>query len=138
MADFLWFSYFHTALYQVTDGRFGHWLWHRMELMHTIGAVSGTPRPVTVQYYPVRPQGVVVIPSNNGQPRPPAWWFNLQATPDIDIQIGREKQRVRADVLGEDECSRCRDLMRRINPRIDRYVKLSGRDIPLLLLRRVS
>lgn len=138
MANFLWFGKLHTAVYQATDGRLGHWLWHRMVLMHTVGAKSGLPRSVTVQYYPVHPEGVVVIPSNNGQAMPPAWWFNLQATPEINIQIGRDKRRVRAEVLAANERAECWALMRQINPQIDRYVELSGREIPAILLRTLG
>ena len=138
MANVLWFGKLHSAVYQATDGRLGHWLWHRMVLMHTIGAKSRALRSVTVQYYPVHAEGVVVIPSNNGQSRPPAWWFNLQANPDITIQIGRDQLRVRAEVLGDKEHARCWDLMRQVNPQIDHYVELSGRHIPAVLLRRLS
>ena len=110
MANYLWFGKLHSKLYQLTGGRLGHWMWHRMVLMHTIGAKSGELRDVTVQYYPLHDAGVLVIPSNNGQPKPPAWWFNLKAHPDIAIQLGREHRRVKALIQGKQVIT-CGDIV---------------------------
>jgi deazaflavin-dependent oxidoreductase (nitroreductase family) len=35
----------------------------------------------------------LVVPSNGGADKPPAWLFNLEAKPEVEIQIGRQRQK---------------------------------------------
>jgi len=39
---------------------------------------------------------LAVITSNAGRDHQPAWWLNLQAQPDAEIEIGKERRPVRA------------------------------------------
>jgi deazaflavin-dependent oxidoreductase (nitroreductase family) len=39
---------------------------------------------------------VAVITSNAGRDREPAWWLNLQADPEAEVAIGKERRPVRA------------------------------------------
>ncbi len=45
----------------------------------------------------------VVIASNFGQERPPAWWLNLESTPDCVVQIRGLRIAVRARELSGEE-----------------------------------
>ncbi|HEY3999793.1 MAG TPA: nitroreductase/quinone reductase family protein [Candidatus Xenobia bacterium] len=38
----------------------------------------------------------ILIASNAGEPNHPAWYFNLQAHPEVTVQVGREVKRMRA------------------------------------------
>lgn len=138
MANYLWFSKLHTRLYLATNGLVGHKLWHPMVLMHTIGAKSGTVRTAPVQYYPLDESGIIVLASNNGQPRPPAWWFNIKSNPEFTIQVGREKRRVRAETVDSQRRQQLWPLMRAQNSNIDSYAERSGREIPVILLRTLE
>ena len=42
----------------------------------------------------------LVVASNGGADRPPTWLYNLQAKPDVEIQIGREHRKGTARVVG--------------------------------------
>jgi deazaflavin-dependent oxidoreductase (nitroreductase family) len=42
----------------------------------------------------------LVVASNGGADRNPAWLFNLRADPEVEIQIGRERQKANARILG--------------------------------------
>ena len=138
MANYLWFSKLHTKLYLATDGRIGHNLWQPMVLMHTIGAKSGVVRTTPVQYYPLDSAGIIVLASNNGQVKPPAWWFNIQSTPEFTIQVGREKRRVRAETVNAQRRQQLWPLMRAQNSNIDGYAEQSGRELPVILLRTLE
>jgi len=138
MANYLWFSKLHAKVYLASGGRIGHKLWHPMVLMHTIGARTGTVRTVPVQYYPLDDNGIIILASNNGQPKPPAWWFNIKANPEIDIQVGREKRRVCAEVVSVDRRQRLWPQIRAMNDNVDNYVEKSGREIPVILLRTLA
>ena len=109
-----------------------------MVLMYTKGARSGELRVVPLQYYPVADDGIVVIASNNGHTRHPAWYYNLKAHPQIDVLVGRERRRV---------CAREVDGARRallwpkivaINPQATAYASRAGREIPVLILRTLQ
>ena len=138
MANYLWFSKLHVKVYQGTGGRIGHKLWHPMVLLHTIGARSGLVRTTPVQYYPLDDNGIIILASNNGQPKPPAWWFNIKAKPEFTIQVGSEKRRVYAEIVNADRRQQLWPQMRNQNSHIDGYVEKSGRDIAVILLRTVE
>ena len=48
----------------------------------------------------------VVIASNGGAPQHPGWFHNLTAQPDVEIQVGRARIPVRAQVAAGEERSR--------------------------------
>ena len=68
----------------------------------TTGRISGQPRSVMLAYVP-DPDGFVVIASNAGAEHDPAWWRNLQASPDALVREGRSTHAVRMRQLDGDE-----------------------------------
>jgi deazaflavin-dependent oxidoreductase (nitroreductase family) len=40
-----------------------------------------------------------VVASNGGADRHPAWLHNLQANPEVEIQLGRERQKATCRVI---------------------------------------
>ncbi len=90
---------FHEMLYKRTDGRIGH----RMIgvptlLLRTTGRRSGQTRTNGL-VYAEDGADYLVVASNGGADRPPAWLHNLRADPEVGIQIGRERQQGRARVV---------------------------------------
>ena len=69
MANFEWVSKAHRFVYHHSRGWIGGWLGQPMVLMYTIGAKSGLTRMVPLQYYPAGDEGIMVLASNNGQPK---------------------------------------------------------------------
>jgi len=63
--------------------------------LHTVGRKTGTSRR-TPLYFVEDGDDVAVITSNAGRDRQPAWWLNLQADPDAEIEIGKQRRAVRA------------------------------------------
>lgn len=96
----------HQWLYESSDGRIGATLGGRpMLLLRTVGRRSRQPRTAALLY--VRDGGAyVVIASKGGAPQHPAWFHNLVARPDVEIQVGRERMAVRARVAEGEERSR--------------------------------
>jgi deazaflavin-dependent oxidoreductase (nitroreductase family) len=64
-------------------------------LLTTTGARSGVERTTPVLGFPTA-DGLVVIASNYGQPRHPAWYYNLRAHPVGEVSVGGSTQRFRA------------------------------------------
>src|SRR5205807_3100896 len=55
-------------------------------ILTTRGRLSGQPREVVLGYGR-EDDRFVVIASNNGAPGPPAWYGNLQADPEVTVEI---------------------------------------------------
>lgn len=135
MAHFRRFMNWHRAVYEWTDGRIGaNLLGIDMVLMYTLGRKSGRVIATPVACYP-EADGVWVHASNNGQDQPPAWWLNLQAQPEIDIRLGRERYRVRAEEAPEANYERLWQHFAERNPPIRGYREKTRRRIPIVLLR---
>jgi deazaflavin-dependent oxidoreductase (nitroreductase family) len=64
-------------------------------MLTTTGARSGQPRTVPVLGLPTA-DGLVVIASNFGQHRHPAWYHNLRANPEGEVVVDGTKRRFRA------------------------------------------
>lgn len=71
-------------------------------ILTTTGRRSGRPR-TTPLIYIEDGNDYVVVASNFGQNRRPAWSYNLEATPSATITIGCQTQSVRAQRLTESE-----------------------------------
>ena len=73
---------FHKYIYERSDGRFGkHSNRVPALLLTTTGRKSGLPRTNGLTY--CRDRGdLIVVASNGGSDRPPAWLLNLQAEPE--------------------------------------------------------
>ena len=81
------------AIYKATDGRIGHkMLGVPTLLLGTTGRRSGQPR-TNALVYARDGADYLVVASNGGSDKPPAWLYNLQANPAVQLQIGRERRR---------------------------------------------
>ena len=127
-----------VPLYRASRGRlFGRIGRAPVLLLTTIGRRSGTPRTAPVLYL-ADGERLVVIGSNAGNNRPPAWALNLQANPNAVVEIRGERRQVSARVAVGEERD---ELWRRMNEQyggFDAYRKRTSRDIPLFVLERDS
>ena len=80
----------HRALYRITGGRFGlrratDTTWGMMRLK-TIGRRSGQERVAILGFYEDGTNVVTMAMNGWGAPEP-AWWLNLQASPDTTVEL---------------------------------------------------
>ena len=127
----------HQTLYERTDGLVGHRLLGVSTLLlRTTGRRSGQTRTNALNY--VEDGGrYIVVASRGGAPTPPAWMLNLQATPDVEVQIARKRRQCTATVLGRDDpdFERLWVLVNEKNSgRYDEYQSKTDRPIPLVAL----
>ena len=81
-------------------------------MLTSTGAKSGLPRTVPVLGIPTS-DGVAIIASNFGQRRHPAWYHNLRAHPDADVEVDGRHHRVHAvEASGERRAQIWRDGLR--------------------------
>jgi deazaflavin-dependent oxidoreductase (nitroreductase family) len=104
-------------------------------LLTTTGRKSGRSWTVPLMY---QTDGArwVIIASNGGSTRHPAWWLNLRSQPDASIQIGRQTYPVTAvETAGEDR-ERLWRRMADMYKGYDAYAQKTTRQIPVALLQR--
>lgn len=127
----------HHWLYIHTDGRVGHRLVGAPTLLlRTVGRKSFQER-TNALVYASDSAGYYVVPSNGGADRPPGWLFNLQAAPEVHIQIGRKRMPAVATAISQDdpEHQRLWTLVNRVNRnQYEKYQKMTQRPIPLVRL----
>jgi F420H(2)-dependent quinone reductase len=82
----------HDKVYKATDGRIGHRLLGVPTLLlHTTGRRSGATRTSSLAYARDGADYLLVA-SKGGADQPPAWLLNLEAKPEVEIQVGRARQ----------------------------------------------
>lgn len=105
-------------------------------LVHHIGARSGIERVVPLAYLP-RPDGrFVIIASDGGSTRHPAWYYNLKANPETTVEIGTEVFRVVAEELDNAARSLLWPTIVDQAPAAGEFQNMTTRTIPVFLLTR--
>ena len=117
-------------------GRFGT----ALLLLHTIGAKTGQERII-----PVRGEehgdGWILMASAAGSPKHPAWYFNLKAHPDIDVEVAldgeiRTVPATLTELEGDEYATEYAAFVAR-NPGFQEYeAKTQGRQMPLFKASR--
>jgi deazaflavin-dependent oxidoreductase (nitroreductase family) len=129
-----WAGKLNVPVYRATRGRlFGRIGRAPVLLLTTTGRRSGQERTAPVLYL-ADGERLVVIGSNAGNERPPAWALNLRANPEAEVQVRGTRRKVRARVAEGDERD---ELWRRMNEQyggFDDYRARTGRDIDLVVL----
>jgi deazaflavin-dependent oxidoreductase (nitroreductase family) len=137
----------HRAVYQASDGRIGT---HSMRvpalLLTTTGRRSGRPRTVGLTY--CRDRGdVVVVASNGGSDRHPAWYLNILADPRVTVRMGRRVTGGTARVATPEERAALWPLVNRSSRgfaplvhrgargRYDVYQRHTRRQLPVVIIR---
>ena len=127
----------HEKLYVASDGRVGHnMIGVPTLLLRTTGRRSGATRTNGL-VYALDGDDYLVVPSNGGADRAPAWLHNLQANPAVEVQIGRDRQPATARVVEttDPEHARLWQIVNQNNrDRYTAYQEKTARPIPVIAL----
>jgi deazaflavin-dependent oxidoreductase (nitroreductase family) len=125
----------HRFLYRASGGRIGGRLWNLpVVLLTTTGRHTGKRR--TVPLCALRDgDDVIVIASYGGLDRPPAWWLNLKANPQAELQDGRARRAVTARNAAPDERARLWAEVTARAPGYLGYERRTTREIPVVILQ---
>ena len=103
--------------------------------MTAIGRHSGQPR--SVQLACLKHQGdYLVVASAMGQEKHPAWRYNIEANPQVQIQLRGERFVARAQVLTDSEKEKVWADVRQAIPQMNIYEKRTKRNIRVFRLSR--
>jgi F420H(2)-dependent quinone reductase len=94
----------HQAIYERSRGVLGHRLLAGMPtlLLRTTGRKTGLTR-TTALVYAVDAGRYLVVGSNGGARRDPAWILNLEADPEVEYQVGVRRTPATASVVRTDD-----------------------------------
>lgn len=125
----------HVRRYQETDGQEGHdWNGTTVLILTTTGRKSGEQRSSALIYREYD-GGYLVVASNGGGP-PPAWSLNLQADPQVHVQVGGDRFAATARTATAAEKPEVWSLMTEAWPQYDEYQAKADREIPVVVLER--
>lgn len=131
----------HRAMYRVTGGRRGIWRpkpgkWGTLRLT-TIGRKSGTERAAILGY--IEDGRNLVTMAMNGWLEPePAWWLNLQAHPEVRVELKGESRRVRGRAAIGEERARIWQVWRSIDDNLDAYAKRRPTETAVVILEPLA
>ena len=129
----------HVERYEATDGEEGY-RWRRnttILILTTKGRKSGEPR-TTPLIYGQSGDDYLIVASKGGADEPPAWYLNLQAHPEVQVQVHGDKFTARARTANEQERPAMWEVMTKTWPAYDDYQKKTSREIPVVVLERES
>ena len=138
MANWLAFTRAHCAIYRGTRGLIGGSLMGiNMLLLTTRGRKSGLPRTLPLAYVEYKGDFIVVA-SNGGSEKAPAWWLNLRESDAAEVQVGGERLEVGWSVAPEAERMEYWRKLQAVIPAYRLYRLRTEREIPIILLQRKS
>ena len=131
------FTRLHARLLRLSRGR-----WRRSILLAggqtvlpltTTGRRTGRRRSTTVAYFR-QGDDLVITAANLGDERAPAWFHNLMANPEAEVELGGRRIPVKARrAQGEERARLWAEWVRQL-PGAQAFQEISGREIPVVVL----
>lgn len=124
-----------TWIYRLSGGRIGgRWMYGApILLLTTTGRKSGENRTAPLLYLEDGAR-VILVGSQGGMPKHPQWVLNIDANPEVAIEIGRSKRAMRARRGTTDEKAHYWPGLCEMYPDYADYQARTTRDIPILVL----
>jgi deazaflavin-dependent oxidoreductase (nitroreductase family) len=107
---------------------------HPLLLLHHRGAKSGTERVNPLALQDLGDGKVAVFASKGGAPTNPDWYHNVQANPDVEVEIGTKTYPARARVADGEERDRIWERQKQLMPGFADYERKTSRQIPVIVL----
>ena len=129
-----WTGRLNVPLYRLSGGRIGGRVGRApVLLLTTTGRKSGQKRTAPVVYL-ADGENVIVINTNAGNAKVPAWSLNLEANPEAEVERGRRRYPVRARIAEGKERT---ELWQRLNEQyagFDDYQRQLEREASVIVL----
>jgi len=124
----------HAFVYRLTDGRIGGEVGKSpILLLTTRGRKSGVQRTTPLIFLKTE-KGYAITASNAGADRHPAWYLNLNASPEAEVQVLSRRFRVTAQTVDPKQRAELWPQLAAIYPPYIEYEKRTTRTIPVVEL----
>ncbi len=132
-----WMSRLNTWLFRLSGGRLGNKFLYGAPvlLLVTKGRKSGAPRTAPLLYLQDGNRYVIVA-SKGGMSQHPLWYRNLQADPNVEIEIGGERLPMHAQTASAAEKKKLWPRLVEMYPPYESYQARTDRKIPVVILVR--
>jgi deazaflavin-dependent oxidoreductase (nitroreductase family) len=128
----------HVKRYVESDGAEGHdWQGTTVLILTTTGRHSRQPRS-TPLIYQRSGEDYLVVASKGGADEPPAWYLNLQAKPEVEVQVRGDRFAAHARTADASEKPALWRTMVAAWPPYDEYQEKTSREIPVVVLERAG
>jgi deazaflavin-dependent oxidoreductase (nitroreductase family) len=128
-------STLHRVLFRLTGGRIGRRLVDNdMLLLTTTGRTSGAAHTVPLLYL-TEGDNVIVIASWGGRPTHPEWYLNLEANPEVTVQIDGTRREMRARTADAEERATWWPRIVEAYRGYQEYQSRTDREIPVVILQ---
>ena len=107
-------------------------------LLTTTGRKSGQKLIFPLFYGETGDGGYIIVASKGGAPAHPQWYLNLQANPEVEVQVGTKKLKARARTVSGAERAKLWDKALQFWPPYADYAKKTEREIPVVVLEPVQ
>ena len=125
----------HVEKYVETDGEVGHeWQDGVYTLLLTTKGRSSGQDYTTPLIYGRDGSDYVIIASKGGADDHPDWYLNLEAHPEVTIQVRDQVMQATAERASQSDKGRIWPMMADIWPDYDNYKEKTTRDIPVVLV----
>lgn len=136
----------HIRIYRESGGKEGH-MWDASIageglgltptlLLTTIGRKSGQKRTMPLIYGKFG-GNYIVIGSKGGSETHAAWYLNLLANPEVNLQVATENFNARARIATGEERAKIWKHMLTVYPPYQDYQNRTKREIPVVVLERL-
>lgn len=130
-----WASRMHVSFYRLWGGMTP--LNRNTLILTTRGRKTRREIPKPLVFY--KEDGrIFIVASYGGNDRPPAWYLNLVANPDVRVEIGWSRRTCRAQTLSSEERAKVWPRLIATYPLYAQYQSRTSREIPLVELVAVD
>ena len=128
-------SVLNTWVYRISGGRIGGKFLRGAPvlLLTTIGRKSGKPRTAPLLYLRDG-EKIVIVGSKGGMSQHPLWYRNVEANPDVDVEIGSERRRMLARRATDEEKAAVWPKLVAMYRDFEDYQARTERNIPVIIL----
>jgi F420H(2)-dependent quinone reductase len=128
----------HAAIYRASGGAVaGRMFDSPVLLLSTTGRKTGKERTTPLLYLEDG-ENLVVVASDGGAPRHPAWYLNLKANPEVGVRVKERDLRARAEEETGEEKRRLWARLVEMYPSYENYQRRTRREIPVVVLRPMN
>ena len=126
-------------VFKATNGRFTSMGPPSMPMLTLTATGRSSGRPRSVHLACLEREGdYLIVASAMGQERHPGWRYNLEANPEVEVQVRGARFPARARVLSDPEKHEIWDDVLQAIPQMNAYEKRTSRNIRVFRLSRLA